>query len=64
LYDRRELKKTHSFIQKNEGASFTLPLKQLHKEIEQLGYTGMLFLLDELGKIIEYGTPEQIQKSE
>ena len=35
-------------------------LKQLNKEIKELGYTGTLFLLDELGKIIEYASEKYL----
>ena len=60
LLEYKELKETHKFIKVNEEASFTLLLKQLHKEIEKLGYTGILFLIDELGKIIEYASEKYL----
>lgn len=60
LLEYSELKETHMFIQSNEDISFTLLLKQLSKEIEKLGYTGMLFLIDELGKIIEYASEKYL----
>lgn len=60
LLEYKELKETHKFIQSNEDTSFTLLLKQLNKEIEKLGYTGILFLIDELGKIIEYASEKYL----
>jgi len=60
LLEYKELKETHKFIQSNEEISFTLLLKQLNKEIEKLGYTGVLFLIDELGKIIEYASEKYL----
>lgn len=60
LLEHKELKETHKFIQLNKNASFTLLLKQLNKEIEKLGYTGTLFLIDELGKIIEYASEKYL----
>ena len=60
LLEYKELKETHKFIQSNEDTSFTLLLKQLNKEIEKLGYIGILFLIDELGKIIEYASEKYL----
>ena len=56
LLEYKELKATHSYIQKNKNTSFTLLLKQLNKDIEKLGYAGLLILIDELGKTIEYAS--------
>ena len=60
LLEYKELNETHKFIQSNGDVSFTLLLKQLNKEIEKLGYTGILFLIDELGKIIEYASEKYL----
>lgn len=60
LLEYKELKETHKFIRSSEDASFTLLLKQVSKEIEKLGYTGILFLIDELGKIIEYASEKYL----
>jgi len=60
LLEYKELKETHKLIQSDEETSFTLLLKQLNKEIEKLGYTGILFLIDELGKIIEYASEKYL----
>lgn len=60
LLAQKELKETHDFIKHNENASFTLLLKQLDKEINKLGYTGVLVLIDELGKLIEYASEKYL----
>lgn len=60
LLGYEELKETHALIEADEGMSFNLLLKQLNKEIQNLGYTGTLFLLDELGKIIEYASEKYL----
>jgi energy-coupling factor transporter ATP-binding protein EcfA2 len=60
LMEYEELKETHKFIQSNEDTSFTLLLRQLNKEVNELGYTGLLILIDELGKIIEYASEKYL----
>lgn len=60
LLEYKELEETHSFIKSNKDTSFTLLLKQLNKEVNKLGYTGLLILIDELGKIIEYASEKYL----
>jgi len=60
ILEYQELKDTHNFIQAEENVSFNSLLKQLNKEINDLGYTGTLFLLDELGKVIEYASEKYL----
>lgn len=60
LLEYKELKDTHEFIKFNKGASFTLLLKTLNKEVIKLGYTGLLILIDELGKVIEYASEKYL----
>jgi KaiC/GvpD/RAD55 family RecA-like ATPase len=60
LIEYDELKETHKFIHANEDTSFTLLLKQLNDEVKKLGYTGLLVLIDELGKVIEYASEKYL----
>lgn len=60
LMEYEELRETHKFIQSNKEISFTLLLKQLNEEVNKLGYTGMLILIDELGKVIEYASEKYL----
>lgn len=60
LLEYKELKVTHEFIKSSEDTSFTLLLKTLNKEVTKLGYTGLLILLDELGKVIEYASEKYL----
>lgn len=60
LLEYEELKDTHAFIQTDKDVSFNSLLKQLNNEIKGLGYTGTLFLLDELGKVIEYASEKYL----
>jgi len=60
LLENSELKDTHKFIKNNQETSFTRLLKQLDAEVKKLGYSGLLILIDELGKIIEYASEKYI----
>lgn len=60
LLEYKELKETHMFIKSNKDSSFTMLLKQLNKEVNKLGYTGLLILIDELGKIIEFASEKYL----
>ena len=60
LLDYKELEVTHEFIKSNKDTSFTLLLKTLNKEVTKLGYTGLLILIDELGKVIEYASEKYL----
>jgi energy-coupling factor transporter ATP-binding protein EcfA2 len=60
LLKHPELIATHQFIETNKDISFTLLLKQLNKEINKLGYAGLLILIDELGKTIEYASEKYL----
>lgn len=60
LLEYKELNVTHEFIKSSEDASFTLLLKTLNKEVAKLGYTGLLILIDELGKVIEYASEKYL----
>lgn len=61
LLEHGSLVETQRFIKKNKDASFTLLLKQLNKEIIMQGYTGLLILIDELGKTIEYSSEKYLE---
>ena len=60
LLEFKELEATHEFIKSNADTSFTLLLKILNKEVTKLGYTGLLILIDELGKVIEYASEKYL----
>lgn len=60
LMEFKELKETIKFINENKDASFSSVLNQLNKEIMKLGYTGVIILIDELGKIVEYASERYI----
>lgn len=60
LMEFEELKETIKFMNENENVSFSSLLSRLNKEVMKLGYTGVIILIDELGKIIEYASEKYV----
>jgi len=61
LNENNELAESIQFIQNNKGYSFTSLLKQINKEVKGLGYAGLIIVVDELGKMIEYASERYLE---
>lgn len=61
LQEKKFLKKTNKLIKSDEKIEIRKLLTTFNQEVEELNYSGVLFMIDELGKFIEYASESYIE---
>jgi len=61
LQEKKFLKKTNKLIKSNENIEIRKLLTTFNEEVQEQSYSGVLFMIDELGKFIEYASESYLE---